>query len=129
MRQIARDVAKPLDFGCRSTDPAPVDCSCNIKDVGLNGFAVAGCGTVAGWIDRGYYFEGRELVSASGLEEKEHLDDTVAHEDDRRHASRRVGGLHPGRLSPGGSRARRALSALARPVMRGGGAQLSPAFA
>jgi hypothetical protein len=44
--------------------------SCNIKDVGLNGFAVAGCGTVAGCADPGYDFEGRELISASSLEER-----------------------------------------------------------
>jgi hypothetical protein len=42
----------------------------NIKDVGLNGFAVAGCGTVAGCADPGYDFEGRELISASSLEER-----------------------------------------------------------
>jgi hypothetical protein len=46
------------------------DSSCNIKDVGLNGFAVAGCGTVAGCADPGYDFEGRELISASSLEER-----------------------------------------------------------
>jgi len=41
-----------------------------IKYVGLNGFAVAGCGTVAGCADPGYDFEGRELISASSLEER-----------------------------------------------------------
>jgi hypothetical protein len=42
----------------------------HIPNVGLNGFAVAGCGTVAGCADPGYDFEGRELISASSLEER-----------------------------------------------------------
>jgi Phage integrase family len=42
----------------------------------------------------------------------------AAHEDDRRHAAGRVGALHPGHLSPGSARARRALYALTRPAIR-----------
>jgi Phage integrase, N-terminal SAM-like domain len=39
-----------------------------LKPVGLNGFAVVGCGTIAAWVNHGYCFKGRELVSASVLE-------------------------------------------------------------